>query len=140
MSQPDNLREEFEAFRAETRESLRVLASIKEDEDAARRVYTKALNALRETQIEHGLRLDAQGATLLSLAGTVGALVVGQEELRGDVAELKTDVAGLKTDVAELKTDVAGLKTDVAGLKTDVSDLKSGQAAILRILEERLPG
>jgi chromosome segregation ATPase len=119
MSQPDDLRAEFEAFRDETRESLQVLASIQEDEDVARRQYTRALNALRETQIDHGLRLDAQHTTLLSLARSVGALVVGQEEL---------------------KTDVAELKTDVAGLKTDVSDLKSGQAAILRILDERLPG
>ncbi|MDS0137999.1 MULTISPECIES: hypothetical protein [unclassified Amycolatopsis] len=47
--------------------------------------HTKVLNAIRETQIEHGQ----------------------------DISGLKTDVTGLKTDVTDLKTDVTDLRAEM---------------------------
>jgi chromosome segregation ATPase len=104
-------------------------------------IQARLLNALRETQLEHGKELQEQRsmlnhhtADLAELKGDVAELKGDVAELKGDVAELKGDVAELKGDVAELKGDVAELKGDVAELKGDVSELKMGQFAIAQML------
>jgi hypothetical protein len=55
--------------------------------------HTKVLNALRETQLEHGQRLD-----------TV------EREVREGFAETKADIADVKAEVTETKVDVANIK------------------------------
>jgi hypothetical protein len=55
--------------------------------------HTKVLNAVRETQIEHGQ----------------------------DIAGLKIDVSGLKIDVSGLKTEVADLRADMTSGFTKVN-------------------
>jgi hypothetical protein len=92
------------------------------------RAHTRSLNALRETQLEHG-------AAILGLRGDVG-------ELRGDVGELRGDVGGLRVDVGGLRGDVDELRGDVGGLRGEMregfSKLAVSQARITALLSAHL--
>lgn len=80
--------EELEGEVARLREesaATRALASMA-DRDVAEmrgslRAHTQVLGALRETQLEQGQTIAAQGRTLHEIAGAVGALVAGQAQI-----------------------------------------------------------
>jgi hypothetical protein len=138
MSEPEEIgdrvtRLEHEVARArDDAAAARVLAGGADRDVSAMqgelRAHTRSLNALRETQLEHG-------AAILGLRGDVGELRGDVGELRGDVGglrgdvdelrdELRGDVGGLRGDVDELRGDVGGLRVDVGGLRGDVDELR----------------
>jgi chromosome segregation ATPase len=76
------------------------------------------LNALRETQVEHGKILKEHGETL--------------KEHGQAIAVLRTDVDGLRTEFSGLRTEVEGLRTEFEGFRDEV---RLGFAGILRSLD-----
>jgi hypothetical protein len=138
MSEPEEIgdrvtRLEHEVARArDDAAAARVLAGGADRDVSAMqgelRAHTRSLNALRETQLEHG-------AAILGLRGDVG-------ELRGDVGELRGDVGGLRVDVGGLRGDVDELRGDVGGLRGEMregfSKLAVSQARITALLSAHL--
>ncbi|WP_143448300.1 hypothetical protein [Kineosporia sp. A_224] len=112
MTHLDDLRAEFEAFREETRAALGMRASIDVDQDSARRATATTVRTLDALACAATERLDIHAGLLRDLACAVGLL----------------------------PGSTAGAGNDLAALRAEVAEVRSGQAAILRILEERLPG
>jgi outer membrane murein-binding lipoprotein Lpp len=111
------------------------------DENDKALSYIKAdrmlITAIRDTQAEHGNKLDTLVEGQKRLEAGHKAILDGQVLLEEKVVKLQVgqkrlekNVATLTTDVARLNTDVATLKSDVAELKTDVATLKVGQARL----------
>jgi chromosome segregation ATPase len=76
------------------------------------------LNALRETQVEHGQAIAA---------------------LRTDVDGLRTEFGQLRTEFGQLRTEFSGLRTEVDGLRTEFEgfrdEVRLGFAGIVRSLD-----
>ncbi|WP_367141230.1 MULTISPECIES: hypothetical protein [Streptomyces] len=102
---------ELEAEVARLREdaaSSRALAGMADRDVAEMRTtmrgHTQVLNALRETQIEHGQQLTAVNSTLQQLAQVVGSLVVSTNNLSetaGQVLAGQIGMAGRQDEMAD---------------------------------------
>ncbi|MFP8907406.1 hypothetical protein [Streptomyces atacamensis] len=94
--------EELEAEVARLREdaaSTRTLASMADRDVAEMRAtmrgHTQVLGALRETQIEQGRTLEALGRTVEGIAGAVGGLALGQQQLTERVGGIEEGQAAI---------------------------------------------
>jgi chromosome segregation ATPase len=118
------LRSDVERLAAQSEDTQRLAAATDRDLSEFKKTFraqTKVLNALRETQSEHG-------KTLHHLSQAVGGLTV--------------HVHSLDTKVSNLDTKVDTLTSRVDTLDTKVDSLADGQAEHSRMLAEilrRLP-
>jgi chromosome segregation ATPase len=120
MNDMQELRHRVERLELKVSQTERIATEAQDDAKAARTMasmnghevgdttakltaHTSCLNALRETQLEHGAKLDKHERTLRGIAETAGVLLKGQEELNGRVA-------GLEKGQEELNRRVAGLE------------------------------
>jgi chromosome segregation ATPase len=141
MNDMQELRHRVERLELKVSQTERIATEAQDDAKAARTMasmnghevgdttakltaHTSCLNALRETQLEHGAKLDKHERTLRGIAETAGVLLKGQEELNGRVA-------GLEKGQEELNRRVAGLEKGQEELNRRVAGLEEGQSQLV---------
>jgi chromosome segregation ATPase len=94
------------------------------------RAHTRALNALRETQLEQGESIARLEQNVTGVRQDVAGVKQDVAGLRQNVASIEQDMAGLRQNVASIEQDMAGVKQNVASIEQDMAGVKQNVASI----------
>ena len=131
VSDPESLQRQVARLSnqaAQTSGVLRLLDADLSDVRLILKAHTRSLQALHDTQAEHGHALRELAAVTAGLVVDVSRLRTELTEVR---AELKSDIAEvraeLKADVAEVRAELAEVRAE---LKADVAEVRAELAEV----------
>ena len=84
------------------------------------RAHRQALNALRETQIEHGRQLRGVRTETRDL----------RTEMRQGFARVDGELSTVRTDITTMKADLSAINGELNTVKTDITSMKAGLSAM----------
>lgn len=112
----DELADRVTALEQQQRADRRALGSL--DADLAdlqeqRRHDVRLFRSIRETQIEHGRRLDGIDGRLEGIDGRLDRLEAGLAEVKSELTEVQTGLTEVRTGLAELQGGLTEVRAGV---------------------------
>jgi hypothetical protein len=97
--------------------------------------HKKLLDALRETQIEHGEILKGHSREFVELKAEMRG---GFADVKGEMVEMRGEMAEMRGGFAEVKGEMVEMRDEITGMRGGFAMLAAGQAKITTLLERHL--